>query len=185
MFSIIGSICVGDKTSCGGTVITGSPFSDVKGKSIARVGDKISCRHNCVITTGNLTELIDGAPMALHGSQTSRGCTCISQNNNFHGDGQSEAAAAAVPAAADAGIAYMPETAAALSEDHWIEFQLIDSESKPLPDQKYIVTDPAGTTISGFLDDNGYAKVSPVKAGRCRIDFPELGYSATVESCQQ
>jgi uncharacterized Zn-binding protein involved in type VI secretion len=184
MFTLIGSICVGDKTSCGGTILTGSPVTDVNGRSVARIGDRIACKYYCVIITGNHSEIIDGAPMALHGSQTSRGCTCLSGNNDFHGDSQTAEAAAAVPAAADAGIAYMPETADALNEDHWIEFQLTDGENKPRADVRYVVTDPTGTTISGFLNENGYAKVSPVKAGICQIDFPEIGYSATVESCQ-
>lgn len=183
MFSLIGSICVGDKTSCGGTVVTGTPATDVNGRAVARVGDRIACKHHCVITTGNPTEIIDGAPMALHGSQTSRGCICLSGNNNFHGDTQTEEAAATVPAAADAGIAYMPETADALNEDHWIEFRLTDMEDKPLPNLQYVVTDPVGKKISGWLDEKGYARVNPVKAGVCRIDFPEVGYSTSVESC--
>lgn len=183
MFTIIGSICVGDKTSCGGNVISGSPFTDVRGRAVARKGDRISCKYNCTIINGNEAEIIDGAPMALHGSQTSRGCTCLSGNNDFHGDGQTAEDAAAIPAGADAGIAYMPETADALNEDHWIEFRLTDMENKPLPHLQYVVTDPTGKQISGCLDEAGYAKVSPVKAGACRINFPEVNYSTDVESC--
>jgi uncharacterized Zn-binding protein involved in type VI secretion len=44
MFSILGNICMGDKTSCDGTVATGSPFSDLNGRGIARAGDKITCK---------------------------------------------------------------------------------------------------------------------------------------------
>lgn len=184
MFSILGSICVGDKTSCGGTVITGSPFSDVNGRPIARVGDKISCKKNCVIVTGNITEIIDGAAMALHGAQTSGQCICLSQNNDFHGDGHSEAAIAQVPTAADAGVAFMPETAELLNEEHWIEFELTNEQDQAIPHQRFIVTDPSGKEISGSLDGNGYAKVSPVKAGVCTIYFPELGQSITADSCR-
>jgi uncharacterized Zn-binding protein involved in type VI secretion len=183
MFSILGSICVGDKTSCGGTVITGSPFSDVNGRAIARVNDKIACKKSCVIVTGNLTEIVAGAAMALHGAQTSAGCTCLSGNNNFHGDGHSRTAAAQVPAAADAGIAFMPDTAELLNEDHWLEFQLTDGHDQPIPHQAYIVVDPSGAESSGNLDDKGFARVSPVKAGQCRINFPELGHSMAVDSC--
>lgn len=36
-------IVQGDKTSHGGTVLAGSPFSDCDGKPIARVGDMVAC----------------------------------------------------------------------------------------------------------------------------------------------
>lgn len=183
MFSILGSVCVGDKMSCGGTVITGSPFSDVNGRAIARVNDKIACKKNCVIVTGNLSEIIDGAAMALHGSQTSAGCTCLSGNNDFHGDGHAPASVAQVPVAADAGIAYMPDTAELLNEDHWIEFQLTDGKDHPIPHQPYVVVDPSGAEFTGRLDEQGFARVEPVKAGRCVINFPALGHSMTVDSC--
>lgn len=183
MFSILGSICVGDKTSCGGTVVTGSPFSDVNGRGIARAGDKIACKKNCVIVNGNITEIIDGAPMALHGAQTSGGCTCLSKNNDYHGDAHAPASAAAVPPAADAGIAFIPDTAELLNEDHWIEFQLTDGRDLPIPHQPYVVVDPSGAQFSGQLDENGFARVEPVKAGQCKINFPELGHSMEMDSC--
>jgi uncharacterized Zn-binding protein involved in type VI secretion len=183
MFSILGSVCVGDKTSCGGTVITGSPFSDVNGRAIARVNDKIACKKNCLIVTGNLSEIIDGAAMALHGSQTSAGCTCLSGNNDFHGDGHAPVSVAQVPVAADAGIAYMPDTAELLNEDHWIEFQLTDGKDNPIPHQPYVIVDPSGAEFTGRLDEQGFARVEPVKAGRCAINFPALGHSMTVDSC--
>ncbi len=49
MFNLIGSICVGDKTSCGGTVVTGAPAMGVKGRAVARIGDRIACKYHCVI----------------------------------------------------------------------------------------------------------------------------------------
>jgi uncharacterized Zn-binding protein involved in type VI secretion len=183
MFSVLGSICVGDKTSCGGTVITGAPLSDVNGRAIARVGDKIACKKNCVIVTGNQAEIVDGAAMALHGAQTSGRCTCLSGNNDFHGDGHAPARAAQVPIAADAGIAFMPDTAELLNEDHWLEFQLTDGHDQPIPHQAYVVVDPSGAELSGHLDEKGFARVSPVKAGQCQINFPELGHSMAADSC--
>lgn len=109
----------------------------------------------------------------------------MSSNNNYNGVGQNETSTAVVPTAADAGIAYMPDTAAILNEDNWIELRLTDNDNNPLPNQQYVVTDPAGKIISGYLDGDGYAKVSPVKAGVCKVDFPDLGYSAVVDSCRQ
>ncbi|MEW6762392.1 MAG: PAAR domain-containing protein [Pseudomonadota bacterium] len=184
MFSIIGSICVGDKTSCGGTVATGSPFSDVNGHPIARIGDRIACRNNCIIISGNQTEVIDGAPMALHGSQTSNGCTCLSKNNDLHGDGQTPAAAARIPKAMDPGIAVIPATAALLAEEHWVEFTLTDGDNAPIPHQPYVMTTPNGEQHQGTLDAQGHARVSPVKAGMCTVHFPDLGHSMSVQACQ-
>ena len=182
MFSILGSICVGDKTSCGGTVCTGSLFSDVDGRSIARKGDKIACPHSCVIMDGNMAEIVDGAPLALHGAATSFGCTCISRNNDFHGDGKTTAEMKAVPVAADPGLPYMPETALLLDEDQWVEFKLVDMEGKSIPDQPFELTDPSGKKIAGTLDSSGYAKVEPVKAGACTVYFPQLGHTIAVDA---
>ena len=185
MFDLLGFICTGDKTSCGGTVVTGSLASTVNGRPIARVNDRIACRRSCVIISGNPSEIIDGAPVAVHGSLTSGNCTCLSQNNNVTGDSQSQEAAAAVPSAADSGLAFMPDTAALMSEDHFVEFRLLNNDGDPFVGSLYTVTDAAGNKVSGTLDTAGYAKVAPVKPGACRVEFPELGYSATAESCQQ
>ena len=75
-------ILLGDKTDHGGTVIEGAPTSDVGGKRIARVGDKVTCpqkNHNgtTVIVTGDPTCLIDGKPAARHGDKTACGATLI------------------------------------------------------------------------------------------------------------
>jgi hypothetical protein len=74
----------------------------------------------------------------------------------------------------------MLETADALNEDHWVEFQLVNAKNESLANQVFTLTDPAGTTFTGTLDENGYAKVSPVKAGLCSVQFPELDYAITV-----
>ncbi|WP_137175662.1 PAAR domain-containing protein [Massilia sp. HP4] len=36
-------ITIGDKTDHGGTVISGSPHHDIRGKAIARLGNKFDC----------------------------------------------------------------------------------------------------------------------------------------------
>lgn len=74
-------ITIGDRTSHGGTVLEGSPFSDTGGKSISRVGDKVSCpRHRTTtIASGDPTMLVDGKPAARAGDKTSCGATLIAQ----------------------------------------------------------------------------------------------------------
>jgi uncharacterized Zn-binding protein involved in type VI secretion len=79
-------ITVGDKTDHGGTVISGSSNHDIKGKAIARLGDKVDCPlpypsgkpHgvNKIITAHN-TLTVDGVPVAVEGCTTECGCKLI------------------------------------------------------------------------------------------------------------
>jgi uncharacterized Zn-binding protein involved in type VI secretion len=79
-------ITVGDKTDHGGTVISGSPDHDIRGKAIARLGDKVSCPQvypggkphgvNKIITAHN-TLTVNGVPVAVEGCITECGCKLI------------------------------------------------------------------------------------------------------------
>lgn len=72
-------IVIGDKTSHGGVVVGSSTTSDVAGKQLARVTDKVTC-PKCgpnVIATGDTTVIIDGQPVARHGDTTACGATLI------------------------------------------------------------------------------------------------------------
>ncbi|WP_137939803.1 PAAR domain-containing protein [Chitinivorax sp. B] len=74
-------ILLGDSTDHGGKVLEGSPYSDINGIPIARVGDKVSCpipgHGTTVIATGDPTCLIDGKPAARHGDKTACGATLL------------------------------------------------------------------------------------------------------------
>lgn len=74
-------IVIGDQTDHGGEVVEGSPTSTTGGKSIARVGDKVTCpKHNhgpTTIVTGDESMLIDGRPAARHGDKCACGATLI------------------------------------------------------------------------------------------------------------
>lgn len=75
-------ILFGDKTDHDGVVIEGAPYSDVDGKRLARVGDKVSCPlrghgGTTVIVTGDPDVLIDGKPAARHGDKCACGATLI------------------------------------------------------------------------------------------------------------
>lgn len=64
-----------------GNVITGSPVTDVDGIPVARVTDQASCpSHKRVfaIVDGNATLIVDGQPVALHGSSLACGCNVLS-----------------------------------------------------------------------------------------------------------
>ena len=94
-------IVVGDPTSSGGRVLTGSPFTDIDGKSVARVTDMAMCpKHKGAfpIVDGDSTLIIDGQPVALHGSSLACGCKVLSaqQMRVFVDQGPSQGAGAGV-----------------------------------------------------------------------------------------
>lgn len=79
-------IVVGDSTSHGGKVISGSATMTIAGKGIARKGDKVDCPQKYPnkkphgvnkIVEGDGGYIVDGQPVALHGHKTECGCTLI------------------------------------------------------------------------------------------------------------
>ncbi|POT57520.1 PAAR domain-containing protein [Citrobacter amalonaticus] len=79
-----GIIRLGDKTTCGGTVLTASEKRIIMGKGIARVGDSVSCpKHgNSKIVEGDSSITEQGIPVAFNGHRTNCGCTLISSLSN-------------------------------------------------------------------------------------------------------
>lgn len=58
---------------------------------------------------------------------------------------------------------------------HWIEIELKDDDGNPVPGERYRVTLPDGSTLAeGTLDGKGFAKVTNIDPGNCKITFPEL-----------
>ncbi len=73
-------VVVGDKTSGGGTVVSGSADTDINGKAVARVGDKVVCSSHggtFSIVSGDESLIIDGQAVARNGDKVSCGCTLI------------------------------------------------------------------------------------------------------------
>ncbi len=72
-------IVEGDATNSGGTVLRGSPFTDIDGFPVARVTDPVLCpKHgSTTVLTGDITFIVDGQPVARHGDKTACGCTLI------------------------------------------------------------------------------------------------------------
>ena len=61
----------------------------------------------------------------------------------------------------------------------WIEIELVDEEDNPVPGERYKVTLPDGKTVAeGTLDEMGYAKISGIDPGTCKITFPKLDKDA-------
>jgi uncharacterized Zn-binding protein involved in type VI secretion len=144
-------IVVGDKTSHGGVVIGGSPTSDINGKGIARVGDKVTCPKkgcpsiNSIATTSDPTVIVDGMPGAFHGDMTACGATLVSSQFATNSD----------PRRSDGGCrANVGTASAALSafsnndEEEVVEqfYELVDAEDNPVEGYRYDLFSD-GTTI--------------------------------------
>ena len=75
-------IALGDRTDHGGVVVGSTMATDTHGKRLARVGDQVTCPQKghgtTVIVTGDLTMIVDGAPVARHGDKCACGATLIS-----------------------------------------------------------------------------------------------------------
>jgi uncharacterized Zn-binding protein involved in type VI secretion len=89
-----GIILVGDTTSHGGVVLTGSATDAVDSRPMARLGDLVDCperypggvRHGVNrIIEGDATTLLNGRPIALEGHRTECGCTLIGSGHGSIG----------------------------------------------------------------------------------------------------
>lgn len=152
-------IVVGDKTSHGGVVISGSPFSDIDGKAIARIGDKVTCPQKghgsvTVIVTGDQTAMIDGSPVARHGDQTACGATLISSQMLTYVD-YGSSAGGATGAAGQTGTTSSPASNNEKASDFDQHFLVTDEQGNPLADWPYKIKLDGGEVVSGRTDVDG------------------------------
>lgn len=99
-------IVVGDKTTHGGTVISGDVTSDIDGKCLARVGDMVvclKCKGVFAITSG-APDIVDGQgrSYARHMDTTACGARLISRQVTTTWSDESSLGDAAAEAKADA-----------------------------------------------------------------------------------
>ncbi len=60
----------------------------------------------------------------------------------------------------------------------WIEIKLVDENNKPVPGKRYRVTLADGKTLAeGTTDEKGFARVSNIDPGTCKVTFPEIDKS--------
>lgn len=71
--------CVGDRTTHGGFIISGSDTMDVLGRKVARVGDLVSCPIHGVnpIIEGSDMIMDNDRHVAMNGHCTACGCKLI------------------------------------------------------------------------------------------------------------
>jgi hypothetical protein len=83
----------------------------------------------------------------------------------------------AAPASAPPPPVPRPKPPVALEDlKTWIEIELLDNDDKPVPNERYLIKVPGGTTETGTLDANGRARITGLDPGMCDISFPDIDY---------
>jgi type VI secretion system secreted protein VgrG len=74
---------------------------------------------------------------------------------------------------------HKPKSPTNKDKKSWVEIELTDEDNKPVPGVRYRITLPDGNTLAeGTLDEKGFAKVSNIDPGNCKVTFPELDKSS-------
>jgi type VI secretion system secreted protein VgrG len=74
---------------------------------------------------------------------------------------------------------HKPKSPKNKNKKSWIEIELLDEQGNPVAGERYRVTLTDGTTIAeGTTDENGFARVSKIDPGNCKITFPNLDREA-------
>lgn len=80
-----GIVCVGDPTDHGGVVIDGIVGSELNGRQMTGLGHRVAC-PKCQgvfpIVEGNVSYMVNGTPVSLHGMKTACGASLIATNPN-------------------------------------------------------------------------------------------------------
>src|SRR5690606_31127008 len=161
-------IVVGDPTSSGGTVLTGSSFAGIDGIPVARVTDQATCPSHkgaFPIVDGDATILIDGQPVALHGSSLACGCKVLSAKQvrvfveaGRGGGGSAGRGQVAHAIASVAGLmagATSSETKAEESNEYDEALRFCGESGTPLAGVRYTVHLASGETRDGVTDNEG------------------------------
>jgi uncharacterized Zn-binding protein involved in type VI secretion len=164
----------GDRTTHGGTVLTGDPTLIIHGRQAARVGDSVYCplcKKAGRIITGAPT-MVDSQLVARHDDLTDCGAKLIaSQFTDVYGDGEESSASAtmetrpaqvtndAVASVNEDESAFNASTANPNDEPYVIRFQAIEAEtSKPITKCAYILTRENGVQHGGITNQEGFTE---------------------------
>jgi uncharacterized Zn-binding protein involved in type VI secretion len=182
-------ITIGCKTSHGGTVVSSSMVSDIQGKGIARVGDKVPCplcKGNHVILSGDFTMIVDGAAVARDGDKTSCGAVLIANQMTSFIDQNSAPFAASSNSNTEENVestrAQSNGTQVKESDKQHaydLQFQLNGKTSgRPMVNVPYKITLENGDEVTGITDAKGLTQlVSDNSALMAKIEAPYYGNS--------
>lgn len=164
-------IVQGDKTTHGGTVLAGSPFSDCDGIPIARMGDMVACpkcKGVFPISQGDQSTIIDGAPVAYHGCKTACGATLISSQIRTLTEPSSGAPPGAPSSGAVEGFGAIGSGMAAVYEEESLDgaderfqgrFKLVSAEDgEPISGEAVRVRSTGGLYLTGTTDAEGFTQ---------------------------
>lgn len=158
-YSMAAYITVGATTTHGGEVITGSPYSTHNGIPISRKGDKVVCRKCKKLTTiltGDLSFIVDGAPIARAGDVTSCGAKLIANQQSFcEGDFEIIGIEEAEEIRREAQKSYNEAMG-----DYNLQFVMQDKQENPLAGRSYVIYDTDGEIYqTGNLDNEGQTPI--------------------------
>jgi uncharacterized Zn-binding protein involved in type VI secretion len=186
----------GDMTAHGGCVVVGCPTVLIGGMPAARLMDM----HVCPMATpgtppiphvggpiilGSAGVLIGGMPAARMGDMA----TCVGPPDMIALGcmtvliGETMAGAAAAPGPVKVGLnsaaaaqlaaatALSDNTEASTKEEHWAEFQFVDSAGLPVSGVHYKFTDPDGKESEGVLKPDGKIRRDALNAGQCKAQL--------------
>lgn len=150
----------GDRTTHGGTVVSGDPTYTVDGKPVARVGDMVACRRckgTYAIVTGAL-DVWSGQKIARQDDITACGAKLIASQSAATIDDGSDGSASF--AAASAQLPQSTNHSQDSDQPHAIRFQALDPETgKPAPKCVYILTRENGARHGGITDREGFTEL--------------------------
>ncbi|MHB9784075.1 PAAR domain-containing protein [Stenotrophomonas maltophilia] len=198
-------IVVGDATTGGGRVLTGSSNTDIEGKAVACVGDKATCpKHGGAfeIVTGDPTLILDGKPIAREGDSLACGCRLLGGAQSLvyvvdggggGGGGASVSAPPAAPAAVDLWNATPPPSGfvardAVATREVVLHCHYGDLDCTPARGVSYRATLSDGRVLSGHLDDEGRARLPQVSVGPVQVIYQheaDSTDSAEIEACRE
>jgi uncharacterized Zn-binding protein involved in type VI secretion len=183
---------IGDMTAHGGSIVAGMPTVLIGGMPAARLGDMHVCpmatpavppvpHVGGPVTLGSAGVMIGGMPAARMGDM----CVCTGPPDSIvmgcptvligevgagaASGGGGGGAGGAAGARASAAAATIDTGVSTTKEEHWIEFEFVDSAGLPVAGVPYTFTDPDGVEQEGTLRSDGTIRVDGVSEGEGEV----------------
>jgi uncharacterized Zn-binding protein involved in type VI secretion len=162
-------ICVGPPAP----IVLGSMTVQIEGLAAARVGD-MTAHGGSILPPGCPTVLIGDAG---GGAGTAAFATMLAARSSGAAFVRTNCDTEAVVAAASGSPLFITGDP---TKTHFVEIELFDQKNRPVPHVRFRVVPPGANAkpIEGFLDEQGFVRISGIDAGTCKITFPDLDASS-------